>query len=109
MRNPESADSAVDSGLRITSYELPDHHPTPLREPTSHYSTRLPWPERLAEQAQAVRAALVALQGPATAEQVAASFVDAPTERVAELLETLASLGQVGMEEGPEPRFLVAS
>ena len=97
------------SGLRVTGYELPAPHPTPLREPTSHYTTRLPWPERLAEQAQAVRAALAALDGPATVEQVAALFVDAPSERVAELLETLASLGQVEVMDEPEVRFMVAA
>jgi hypothetical protein len=43
----------------------------------------------MAEQAQAVRAALTALAGPASAAQVAA-----PPERVAELLETLVTLGQ---------------
>jgi len=68
-----------------------------------------PWPERLAEQAQAVRAALAALEGPATVEQVAAAFVDAPSERVAELLETLASLGQVDVLDEPETRFMVAA
>jgi hypothetical protein len=63
----------------------------------------------LAEQAQAVRAALAALEGPATAEQVAALFVDAPAPRVAEVLEMLAGLGQVAMEVGSETRFVVAS
>ncbi len=87
------------SGVRGTGYESSTAHPTPLREPTAEYITRMPWPERLAEQAQAVRAALAALGGPATAEQVAAAFVDAPSERVAELLETLASLGQAAMAE----------
>jgi hypothetical protein len=48
---------------------------------------------------QAVPATLDALEGPATAEQVAAAFGDAPSERVAELLETLASLGQEQMRE----------
>ena len=48
----------------------------------------------MAEQAQAVRAALVALGGPASAAQVAAAFTAAPPERVAELLETLVTLGQ---------------
>ncbi len=56
--------------------------------------TRLPWPVRMAEQAQAIRTVLAALDEPATAEQVAARFADAPVDRVAELLETLASLGQ---------------
>ena len=54
----------------------------------------LPWPDRMAEQAQAVRGALAALAGPASAAQVAAAFAAAPPERVAELLETLVTLGQ---------------
>ena len=48
----------------------------------------------MAEQAQAVRAALVALGGPASAAEVAAAFAAAPPDRVAELLETLVTLGQ---------------
>lgn len=52
------------------------------------------WPRGLAEQAQTVRGALDAFNGPATAEQVARSFKSARTDRVAELLDTLASLGQ---------------
>jgi hypothetical protein len=73
------------------------------------YVARLAWPERLAEQAQVVRDALAGFDGPATAEQVAAAFVDAPVARVAEMLEMLAGLGQVEMAEGREIRFSVAS
>ena len=55
----------------------------------------------MAEQAQAIRTVLAALDGPASTEQVAARFDDALVDRVAELLETLASLGQVAqVEEG---------
>ena len=54
----------------------------------------LPWPDRMAEQAQAVRLALAALAAPAAPAQVAVAFQDAPVARVAELLETLALLGQ---------------
>ncbi len=53
-----------------------------------------PWPKALAEQAQTVRTALAAFNGPATAEQVARTFKSARTKRVGELLDTLASLGQ---------------
>jgi hypothetical protein len=42
----------------------------------------------MAEQAKVVRAALMALGGPASAAQVSAAFTAAPPERVAELLET---------------------
>jgi hypothetical protein len=59
------------------------------------------WPKDLAGQAQATRAALAALNGPATADQVARTFKSARTVRVAELLDTLASLGQCrALEDG---------
>ena len=58
------------------------------------------WPKALAEQAQAVRTALTAFNRPATAEEVARSFKRARTDRVAELLETLASLGQCRALDG---------
>ena len=67
---------------------------SPIYEVSLETRPHLPWPSRMAEQAQAVRAALVALGGPASAAQVAAAFATAPTERVAELLETLVMLGQ---------------
>ncbi|MCB0193093.1 MAG: hypothetical protein KDJ65_14210 [Anaerolineae bacterium] len=59
-----------------------------------------PWPKSMAEQAQAVRAALVALDGPVTSKQVAKAFKGARAARVTELLETLASLGQARLVEG---------
>jgi primosomal protein N' len=64
-----------------------------------------PWPTSMAEQAQAVRTALAALDGPATAKQVAAVFKGARGARVTELLETLVSLGQAREVEGE--RFVV--
>jgi hypothetical protein len=48
----------------------------------------------MAEQAQAVRQALLAAGGPVTAKQVAAGFTGARPARVKELLETLVLLGQ---------------
>lgn len=63
--------------------------------------TKRAWPNGLAEQAQSVRGALGGFNGPATAEQVARSFTRARTDRVVELLETLASLGQCrALEDG---------
>lgn len=55
---------------------------------------RQAWPRELAEQFKAVRAALVAQTEPAAPEQVASHFVRARRDRVAEVLETLVSLGQ---------------
>jgi hypothetical protein len=59
-----------------------------------------PFPATLAEQAQAVRAALAATPGPASAEQIARSFSRAKIERVRELLETLGALGQIRRVDG---------
>lgn len=53
-----------------------------------------PWPAAMAEQAQAVRAVLHSFEQPVSPAQIAAAFERAPKARVAELLETLASLGQ---------------
>ena len=47
-----------------------------------------------------MRTALVALDGPVTAKQVAAAFQGARAARVTELLETLAPLGQARLVEG---------
>ena len=55
---------------------------------------KLPWPKTLAEQAKAVRAALVSDSGVTTAEQLAKRFRGARKDKLAELLETLVSLGQ---------------
>ena len=53
------------------------------------------WPKTLPEQIQALRAALSALQGPASPGGLAQGFTRAPRAKVAELLETLAGLGLV--------------
>jgi hypothetical protein len=66
---------------------------------------KLPWPAGLADQVKAVRAALAAYAGAATAEQLAKTFSRAKVDRVTELLETLASLGQV--REVEAGRFIV--
>jgi hypothetical protein len=56
---------------------------------------KTPWPSGLAEQVKAVHAALIAQGGTVTPEQLAKHFSRAKVNRVSELLETLASLGQV--------------
>ncbi|MEI6035780.1 MAG: DNA methyltransferase [Verrucomicrobiae bacterium] len=55
--------------------------------------SKIPWPKTLAEQAQSVRSALADLIAPASAETIAASFKNANSDRIAELLDTLTSLG----------------
>ncbi len=71
----------------------------------------LPWPDGLAEQAAAVRAALVALGRPVTPEEVAAAFDAAgtgaaPAGRVSEWLAALAALGQA--RAGEDGRYATA-
>ena len=60
--------------------------PTPTKP-----AGKLAWPKTLAEQAQAVRSALAA---PTDAATLAKTFKGAKTDRVEDILETLASLGQ---------------
>jgi len=60
-----------------------------------------PWPKTLPDQVRELRAALSAATGPVTAEQLARTFSRARTDRVADLLETLAALGQARkMDDG---------
>jgi hypothetical protein len=58
-------------------------------------AAKRPWPQTLPEQFQAVREVLAAQPASASPHQIARSFQRAPTKKVAELLETLATLGQV--------------
>jgi hypothetical protein len=55
---------------------------------------KLAWPKTLSEQAAAVQAALAAWATPANEDELAKRFHRANKDRIAELLETLASLGK---------------
>ncbi len=69
--------------------------PLPLGEGRGEGGNSKPlWPKTLPEQVQAVRAALIAAEAPQTAESLARAFQRARTDKVAELLQTLAALGQ---------------
>lgn len=71
------------------------------KAPKSSSTAKVPWPSTLKEQAQAVRTALAGFESAATADELATGFKGAQKKRVAELLETLAELGQVReVEEG---------
>lgn len=56
--------------------------------------TKMPWPKTLPERAHAVRTALAAQRIPVTPDQLAKTFLRANVDKVEELLDTLASLGQ---------------
>ncbi len=57
-------------------------------------AAKRPWPKTLPDQAQAVRAVLAEHPNGLTPEQLARLFLRANTKLVAELLQTLVSLGQ---------------
>jgi hypothetical protein len=62
--------------------------------------SKRPWPKTLPEQAQAVRAMLAEQPTGLTPEQLARVFLRANTQRVADMLKTLVSLGQARTLEG---------
>ena len=68
--------------------------------PITALAQPLPWPASMPEQARAVRGVLQQASAPLSPAEVAAHFGKADRARVAELLETLASLGQAEEEEG---------
>ena len=57
-------------------------------------AAKAPWPKTLAQQVQVVRSVLVALGAPINTATLAKSFKGAKADRVEEIMETLASLGQ---------------
>lgn len=62
-------------------------------------SIRHPWPRELPLQARDVRRMVQTLDRFVTSDDVASCFYRAPRNRVSELLETLAGLGQVYKDE----------
>lgn len=57
--------------------------------------TRIPWPTTLPERVKAIQAALAESQTPVTPKSLTRLFIKAKETEVAEILETLLSLGQV--------------
>ncbi len=57
-------------------------------------TAKRPWPKSLSAQAAAVQAALAELAAPADEAQIAKRYTGANKDRIAELLETLSSLGK---------------
>ncbi|VGO20265.1 class I SAM-dependent DNA methyltransferase [Pontiella sulfatireligans] len=72
-------------------------NPTKLEAPSTK---KQPWPKALPDQVRALRTALATSPSPATAEELARRFSRARTDRVADLLETLAALGQAQRMDG---------
>ena len=64
-----------------------------LASPPDAAGPKPDWPKTLPEQFQSLRSALATRPGPVGAADLAKGFARAPRAKVAELLETLASLG----------------
>jgi len=89
---PETVKAATQTRLPIAAEEEPE--PKPTKTKTKAPKTKQPWPKTLPEQVKAVRAALATQPTGTTAEHLARTFKRARTDRVAELLNALVSLGQ---------------
>ena len=87
FQNPTGAAPAVQADLALPAAGAAGKGPPKAAD-------KAEWPRTLPDQARAVRAALAAHTAPATAAELARSFSGAKPDRVAELLATLASLGQ---------------
>ncbi len=91
FQNPDSA-GTDQTGTDVESTQAPEPEAAAKRL----------WPKTLPEQFQAVREVLAAQPAPASAEQIARRVKRAQTKKVTELLQTLATLGQVQQpERGP--------
>jgi hypothetical protein len=86
FQNPQGAAAVRQPGLELTEAKTP--------AAAAARTDKVAWPKTLPEQVQAVRAALAGRSAAVTADELAATFSRAKTDRVEELLETLASLGQ---------------
>ena len=96
FQNPQAAtQTAIDTG---------EGHAAPTVEPARQQKAE--WPASLPEQVKAIRASLAAQAGALTSDQLASMFKGGKgrKQRIAELLQTLASLGQA--REVQEGRFM---
>lgn len=88
-QNPNGAAAAAQTGLALKKGA----------EPKAKVSkAKTPWPKTLAERVRVVDEALRAAPAPQTAEAMAKRFARAKPEDVAEILETLATLGRAHRE-----------
>jgi hypothetical protein len=73
-----------------------------LSTPNSQLARKAPWPKSLPDRVKAVTAMLAKSTGPTTADDIAAHFRHARRSAIAEILKTLATMGQAhrGTAEG---------
>ena len=96
FQNPAGGRDAVQVDLEL-----------PPDEPAAAAATPRPWPQDLAAQAGAVRDALAASAGPATAAELAQHFTTPRPARIASILATLVTLGHA--REAAPGTFVPAS
>lgn len=82
FQNPEGRTAETQAELEVAKVQ------------STTKTKKRPWPKELPAQMQAIREALAAHSGPANVEDIAKAFNRANRKRTAELLETLADLGQ---------------
>lgn len=85
-QKPQGEQPAKQTGLELDEGDTATATVTP--------KAKTPWPKTLPEQVQVIRAALTANAGPVSAEVLARTFLRARTDKVEELLDTLAAIGQ---------------
>ncbi|MEO6994084.1 MAG: DNA methyltransferase [Lacunisphaera sp.] len=87
-------------GLDDATPESRTSVPSGRKKPTSDHSkikqkkSKTPWPKPLADRVRAVETALAAEEKPATAAELAKCFLRAKPAEVAEILDTLVTLGR---------------
>ncbi len=95
FQNPEGT---TQPDLPGTEDDTPTKKPAKAAKPK-----KAPWPKTLPERFQAVQSVLQQSPTPLTAKETARHFTRAKTDSVAELLETLATLGQARIT--PDGRY----
>jgi hypothetical protein len=78
----------------LTQQAIAAHAKAEPAETKKVKAKKRPWPESLSDQAAAVQVELAALAAPADETDIAKRFTRANKDRIAELLETLGSLGK---------------
>jgi hypothetical protein len=97
---PEYQINASQSG-RAKQHELalPEGKAKPGKVSAAKSKTKLAWPKALPDRVRAVEAALHAVGAPATAAELAKHFLRAKPAAVAEILETLVTLGRANRRD----------
>lgn len=103
FQNPEGRAASLESQGKLIDDQEADGAVSVSAGAKKAAGGKTPWPKTLAEQAQAVRAALSSHRGPVSSAQLAKTFSRARVDRIEELLEALVSLGQA--RALPDGRF----